>query len=246
MTLQLADQHICHHRVTSVDGWDAVSPGYGQVWPNHLWPKPSLAKTKFGQNQVWPKPSLALPRSACWASWADALPMIQEAFWTEFTVGWCLHGELWPQGWQGWKHEAASRVEEEWLRGGSTKRPVGLKKSFARRCSPICHPAVKRCFSEWSRSRCSFLRDPTVEAHADRTSLVSGAAPTAPPPVAGRKKRKRDKKQHRGQNQKQFFVCSVLCFFQCFSFVFLLFFFLFSFPFLVLLFIRASIASRFL
>ena len=33
--------------------------GQNQVWPNHLWPQPSLAATNFGCNQLWPQPTLA-------------------------------------------------------------------------------------------------------------------------------------------------------------------------------------------
>ena len=67
---------------------------------------------------------------------------------------------------QGWQHEAASRVEEE----------------FREALFPDLSPSRQALLRSQSgpRSRCSFLCDPFVDAHVDRTSLVPGAAPTAP------------------------------------------------------------------
>ena len=46
----------------------------------------------------------------------------------------------------------------------------------------VTQPSSVAPVPEWSRSGCSFLCDPFVDAYADRTSLVPGAAPTAPSP----------------------------------------------------------------
>ena len=108
------------------------------------------------------------------SSWADALPMIHEQHPTVVAqivdhlegvlespclgsasrAAACLDGV---HGWEvlSWSALAAGlrpEVREPEAhepavldRVGSTKRPVGWKKSLERRCSPICHPAVKRC-----------------------------------------------------------------------------------------------------
>ena len=76
-----------------------------------------------------------------------------------------------------------ARSARTWVRVGSTKRPVGWKKSldsvFPRF---VTQPSSVAQVSEWSRSRCNFLCDPFVNAHVDRTFLVPGAVPTAPSP----------------------------------------------------------------
>ena len=90
-------------------GWLGCKFGQTRLWPkpslalpsldqNQVWPKPSL-----GQNQVWPKPILAqtefgLTKGRMLGELGRRTSNDSCAFWTEFTVGRCLHGELWPQG----------------------------------------------------------------------------------------------------------------------------------------------------